>query len=266
MKTAKVFFYSFILSLMVGLAMLGGVNIILANSSKETDTPKTGVPMREASVEDSKTILLCIDSYQPFFFIFKFSAIENRVGIAAISPSFEINDEKLEDKFKKAGAMQCLLDIENLYGINIDYYIQCSWQQLGKTLSGMRDIKIDSLGENLPVSIKNYLFKGTDTLDVKSLINAAEKASAFLDNDVGLAFMAYSRHWLLENNTDLLHGCASPVIKEDYSEIVTNINTERLNRMERILHFLASAHVEYKSVVITQGDSLSHEKIDSIIQ
>ena len=88
--------------------------------------------MREASVEDSKTILLCIDSYQPFFFIFKFSAIENRVGIAAISPSFEIDDEKLEAKFKKAGAMQCLLDIENLYGINIDSIFSVPGSSLAK--------------------------------------------------------------------------------------------------------------------------------------
>ena len=266
MKTAKAFFYSFIFSLMMGVVVLGGVNMILTSDSKETDTPKTGVPMRDASVEDSKTILLCIDSPQPFFFILKFSAIGNRVGIASISPSFEIDDEKLEDKFKKAGAMQCLLDIENQYNINIDYYIQCSWQQLGKMLAGMKDIEINSLGENLPISIKNYLFKGTDTLDVKSLINATEKASAFLDNELGLAFLTYSRQWLVENNINLLHGSASRAIKEEYSNIITNINTERLNRMERILHFLESAHVEYKSVVITQDDSLSSEKIDSVIQ
>ena len=266
MKTAKTFFYSFILSLVVGFVMLGSVDIILSNSSKETDTPKTGIPMREASVEDSKTILLCIDSSQPFFFILKFSAIENRVGIAAISPSFKIDDTKLEDKFKKTGAMQCLMDIENQYDINIDYYLQCSWQQLGKMIGDMRDIEINSLGENLPVSIRNYLFKGADTLDVKSLINAAEKARAFLDNEMGLAFLTFSRQWLIENNIDLLFECTSQAIKENYSEIVTNINTERLSRMERILHFLANAHVKHKSVVITNDDSLSHEKINSIIQ
>ena len=172
MRTVKTFFYSFILSLIVGLAILGSVDVLLPDRSTETDTPKAGVPMRQVSVEDSKTLLLCIDSRQPYFFLLKFSAIENRVGIAAISPSFEIDNESLDEKFRKAGAMQCLMDIEERYGINIDYYLQCTWQQLGQMINGMRDIEIDSLGENLPSGIKNYLFKGADMLDVKSLVNA----------------------------------------------------------------------------------------------
>ena len=129
----------------------------------------------------------------------------------------------------------------------------------------MKDIGIHSFGENLPGSIKNYLLKGADMLDGKSLVNAAEKAASFLDNEIGLAFLCYSRQCLVENNTDILYDCVADVIKDEYSGIVTNINTSRLNRMDRIMNFLAASQLEIKSVVITRDDTASTEKINSII-
>ena len=129
MRSVKTFFYSFILSMFAALIIFSCVGMSFANITSETDTPKEGVPMGKVGVEDSKTILLCVDSDCPYFFILKFSAIENRVGIAALSPSFEINSEEIGERFKKAGAMQCLMDIESRYSINIDYYLQCSWGQ-----------------------------------------------------------------------------------------------------------------------------------------
>ena len=266
MKSTKTFFYSFLVSMVVMLMVMGCMGLALANRSTETDTPKEGVPMGMAGGEDSKTILLCIDSQYPYFFLFKFSAIENRVGIAAISPSFEISGEKIGERFQKAGAMQCLMDMESEYGINIDYYLQCTWRQLEKIVKDMDDIGIHSFGENLPGSIKNYLLKGMDMLDGKSLVNAAEKAAGFLDNEIGLAFLGYSRHILVENNIEILSKRAGDVIKDEYSGIVTNINTSGLNRMDRILNFLSAAYVEYNSVVITADDTTSQQKIDSILQ
>ena len=266
MNNLKAFFYSFIFSAITLMIIFGCVDAALNTRTSETDTLQQGVPMGMAGGEDSKTILLCVDEKYPYFFLFKFSAIENRVGIAALSPSLEISDKNLAEIFSKAGGMQCLMDIEEQYGINIDYYLQCSWQQLGKIAGDMKPIEILSFGENLPDSIKNYLLKGVDMLDGKSLINAAEKAMGFLDNEIGLAFLTLSRHYLIENNIDILSDCGSIVLKENYSGIVTNINTNRLNRMDRILTFLAESFVEYRSVVVYGEDTDSHEKIASIIQ
>ena len=158
------------------------------------------------------------------------------------------------------------MDIETEYNIIIDYYLQCSWQQIGRIVKNMKDIGISSFGENLPDSIKNYLLKGIDKLDGKSLVNAAEKASGFLDNEIGLAFLCYSRQILIENNIEIFSEQAENVIKDEYSGLVTNINTSRLNRMDRILDFLSVADVHYKSEIITAQDTAGKEKINNIIQ
>ena len=266
MNNLKTFFYSFIFSAITLLVIFGCVDVSLKTKSSETDTPQQGIPMGMAGGEDSKTILLCVDEDFPYFFLFKFSAIENRVGIAALSPSLEISEKSLAEIFSKAGGMQCLLDIEKEYQINIDYYLQCSWRQLGKITGNMKPIEILSFRENLPDSIKYYLLKGVNILDGKSLINAAEKAMGFLDNEIGLAFLALSRHYLIENNIDILADNGSSALKENYSGIITNINTTRLNRMNRILNFLAASYVEYRSVVIRNDNTDKFEKMASIIQ
>lgn len=265
MNSRKTFFYSFLLSSLVAMGVFGLVYLTMS-SSLETDTPQRGVPMGRPGIEDSKTILLCIEDDCPYFLLMKFNAIENRVGIAAISQGFEISASSLGQSLKSAGAMQCLMDIESEYGIAIDYYLQCPWQQLSPLVKDMEDIGIDSLGENLPYSIRNYLLKGADRLDGKSLVNAAEKAAGFMDNEIGLAFLVFSRKALIENNMEKLSSCRGSEMKKNYSDYVTNINSNELKRMDRIINFLSAAHVTYDCAVIVKGDSQSHEKINSIIQ
>lgn len=265
MNSRKTFFYSFLLSVFAAMGVFALVYITMS-SSLETDTPQQGVPMGRPGIEDSKTILLCIEDDCPYFLLMKFNAIENRVGIAAISQGFEISGISLGKRLESAGAMQCLMDLEAEYGIAIDYYLQCPWQQLSALVEDMDDIGIDSLGENLPQSIRNYLLKGADKLDGKSLVNAAEKAAGFMDNEIGLAFIVCSRKALIENNMEKLASCAGGEMKKNYSDYVTNINTQELKRMDRIINFLSAAHVTFDCAVIVKGDSQSHEKINSIIQ
>ena len=265
MNSRKTFFYSFLLSVFAAMGVFTLVYITMS-SSLETDTPQQGVPMGRPGIEDSKTVLLCVEGDCPYFLLMKFNAIENRVGIAAISQGFEISTNSLGHRLESAGAMQCLMDIEAEYGITIDYYLQCPWQQLAVLVEDMDDIGIDSLGENLPQSIRNYLLKGVNRLDGKSLVNAAEKAAGFMDNEIGLAFLVSGRKALIENNMEKLSTCAGSEMKKNYADYVTNINSSQMKRMDRIINFLSAAHVTYDCAVIVKGDSQSHEKINSIIQ
>ena len=267
MNSKKAFWYSFLLSMAVVLAAFGAVYGALTSYSRETDTPQTGVPINMPGVEDSKTILLCVDEEFPYFFLFKFNAIENRVGTAVISPSYKFSSGKtLADSLQKAGAMQCLMDTETEFGIKVDYYIQCSWTQLGHMANGMNDFGVELLGDSLPPVIRDYLLKSAERIDGKSIVNAARKASAFLDTELGLAFLARSRHSLMENNMEKLSETAGNAIKENYDGIVTNINTQRLKRLDRIVSFLCGGHRQHNSAVITRDDNQRQQKIDSIIQ
>lgn len=266
MNSRKTFFYSFFVSVFVCMIIFGSVYIAVSDSSQQAGTAQEGVPMGRPSVEDSKTILLCIDEECPYFFLLKFNAIENRAGIAVFSPEYKTGRSTLADTLTKAGAMQCLMDIEETFGINIDYYLQCSWQQLSSIVEDMNDIGIESFGENLPQSVRNFILKGADRLDGKSLVNAAEKAAGFMDNELGLAFLVQGRKILIENNMEKLPSTAGKAIKNNYSSLVTNINTQRLNRLDRITNFLAAAYVEYNCAVVVKGDTDAQAKIDSIIQ
>ncbi len=266
MNGKKTFLYSFFISSLFVMIILGGVYIAVSGRSQQAGTAQEGVPMGRPGVEDSKTILLCVDGQYPYFFLFKFNAIENRTGIAVFSPSYKINQNTLEENFKKAGAMQCVLDMESAYDINIDYYLQCDWSQLAILVEGMDDIGISAIGENLPHSIQSFILKGADKLDGKSLVNAAQKAAGFMDNEIGLAFLTHSRRALVENNLEKLPQTAGKTMKENYSSMITNINTQRLNRLDRILNFLAAAYVEYDCAVIVKDEPDAQAKVDSVIQ
>ena len=70
----------------------------------------------------------------------------------------------------------------------------------------------------------------------------------------------------MENNMEKLSETAGNAIKENYDGIVTNINTQRLKRLDRIVSFLCGGHRQHNSAVITRGDNQRQQKIDSIIQ
>ena len=87
-----------------------------------------------------------------------------------------------------------------------------------------------------------------------------------MDNELRLAFLISVRKALLEKNMEKLPDCSGNAIKENYSQLVTNINTNALNSMDRIINFLSAAHVQYDCTVVVKDDNQSHSRIDSIIQ
>lgn len=267
MSRKKAFFASFFISMAVVLAIYRGVWTVVQGRSSETDTPQEGVPKISTGVYDRKTLFLQLgDRENPYFFLLKFSAINNRIGICCISSGYEFSDGgTLAESFDRAGIMQCLLDMEEEFGIDIDYYLQCSWQQAAELVKDMTDIGLDSLGENLPPVIKEYLLKGAEKADGQSLISCAEKAAGFLDNEIGLAFLTESMAQLIINNPQQL--CrVTALLKENYSSLVTSLNTAALADMDRITALLAQRYVEYPRQVILKGDNRAGEKVSIIME
>lgn len=261
----KAFFASFFRSLLVVLAGFGILHIIIGTRASETDTPQKGVPVAKPGIEDTKTLLFCVGDEFHYFFLFKFDALQNKIGIGGISPAYEFSfGGSMADSLKKAGVKQCLLDLQQEFGISIDYYLQCSWSQLGDMTGGLTEFGIDELGRGLPPGIKNYLLKGAEKLDGRSLANAARKAEGLLDNRLGLAFLNEAAWCTIRYNLENLPDECGRAVKDDYSRLITNLNTNSINRLDRIIKFLEISHVDYPRQVIMKGDRDRQEKIDSI--
>lgn len=267
MSRRKAFFISFLISMAGVLTVYRLVWGTIQNRSSETDTPQTGIPKAAPGVHDSKTLLLGLgDEENPYFFLIKMSAINNHIGIGCISPSYEFADgDSMADSMRQAGMMQCLLDMEKEFGINIDYYLQCSWRQAASLVKDMEDINVDSIGRDLPPVIRDFLLKSAEKIDGESLVNCARKAAGFLDNELGLAFLTEGMAQLIMANPHRLEG-VNEAIKENYSSLNTNLNTTSLAGMGRIAGFLADSYVEYPRRVILKGDNRAKEKTAYVLE
>ena len=153
------------------------------------------------------------------------------------------------------------MDTEEEFGIEIDNYLCCDWDEMRTILQDFKDFGIDTLGENLPQSIRGLLLKNAEKLDADSLINAVEKREKFLDNQLGLAFLNECAYMLMYANGENLYSYAGNRLKECYSLLDTNINTETLKDFQRILRFLDPETTEYIREVVTADDNRATEKI-----
>ena len=267
MNGRKAFFISFFIS-MIGVAVIyGSMWGMIQGKTRETDTPQPGIAKTVPGVNDSKTLLLGLgEGENPYFFVIKLSAITNRIGIGCISGQYEFSDGKtLAKSLKSAGIMQCLLDIEEEFDVKIDHYIYCSWQQAALLAKDMANINTDSLGEKLPPVIKDFLLSGAEKLAADTLINCRQKAAAFLDNEIGLAFLTETMAQLIMASSTNLADITEN-IKDNYSDIYTNLNTTSLAQLQRICQFLAVSHIEYPRRVIVKGQPEAAEKIRMIME
>ena len=267
MTPKKAFFTTFAVTLSVMLAAYGLLYLSLSHSTSPAGTPQQGVPVVRPSVNDSRTIFMEAGDHQKFYFLFKFNRIQSKISVVSISPDYVYPSvgRSLQQSAARAGIMQCVLDTKQEFGINIDYYISCSWRQAGQIIKNLTDFGLDELGEKLPVTIRNYLLKNADKLDTRSLINVLEKTENFLNNDLGLAFLNETAYLLLFHNGQELYSLTSQQFTNAYSSLSTNINAENLKGFERILIFLDPAVTTYCRNVITSQDADAHSKITQAI-
>ena len=263
MKQRHVFFAAFFSSMAVVLCAFGLLYMIIDLRVSETDTPQKQVPMKMPGVEDSKTVFVAVgDEESPYFFLFKFNAIQDKIGILGISPSYvwEETGISVQESYEKAGVLQCITDIQEQLDINVNYYIQCSWRQLAQILGGLEDVGIDEMSENLPVPVKNFLMKNAENIDADTLINALDKAGGLLDNQLGLAFMNECAYLLIKHNLDNLCRGPGQTISDLYSQLDTNLNTRALERFENIISFFQLSEPQFSRQIIVKGDSDAAQK------
>lgn len=257
MTGRKAFFITFVTSLSFMLAAFGGLYILIGHRTAETDTPQPGVAIAQPGVHDTRNLMVCTgDGDCRFFFVFRFNAPQSKISVMSVSPSYEYKStgRTLAQSMEKAGILQCVMDTEEEFGIEIDNYLCCSWDEMRTVLQDFTDFGIEQLGENLPIPIKNLLLKSAEKLDADSLINALERRSGFMDNELGLAFINECAYLLMYANGDNLENLAGKRLKECHSLLDTNINTQALKDYRRIVRFLDPAVTEYIREVIIAGD------------
>lgn len=256
----KVFLLTFGLTLGVMLACFGLVYLAGGfgpGGKAEVNKPQKGISMQTPGVEDSKTMLLALGSEDaPFFFILKFNALQSKVGIMAVSPSFKAKEDTLAHTLKRVGAMQCLMDLKEELGINIDYYLRVSWSGAAYLAKGLAPVDLQLWELGLPPAIEAFVLKRAQSLDADSLANAAAKAAPMLDNELGLAFLNEYMYGLICTNLESLPGVCGGRVKADYAALDTNIDTAALTRYGIIINFLLARDVQYPRQVIYSSDSL----------
>ncbi len=265
----KVFFKTFIITLSIMLACYGILYITMGDNTYAAHTPQKNIPINKPTHQDSATILVsCGDENSRFFFVIKFNGYQNTVSVISVSPSFVLPQKgySLSQSIQKAGIMQCVLDIKEEFGINVDYYINCSWDGMRKLLEDFCEFGIEELGSGLPPVIKNFLLAGADSLDRDSMINAVEKAGAFLDNRLGIGFLNEGAYRLIKFNGHNLYSLLSPRLKANYSSIQTNINSRDLKKLERIMEFIDPDTALYKRQVVVNGETDRAAKIKDCVE
>lgn len=240
------------------LAAFGGLYIVLRHRSRSAGTPQQGVAINQPTVNDTRNLFVSVgDDNSRFFFIFRFNAPQNKISVVSVSPSyiFSTTGRSMAQSMEKAGVLQCVMDTEGEFGIDINNYLHCDWDDMRDILQDFTDFGLERLGENLPAILKSLLLKNADYLDPDSLINAVEKAGRFMDNELGLGFLNECAYLLLYTNGENLDKYAGDRLKESYSALDTNLNTRSLKDYRRIIRFLDPAVVEYVRRVITAGDT-----------
>ncbi len=264
MTGRKAFFITFVTTLSFMLAAFGVLYLMLERDIIETDTPQPGVAVAQPGVRDTKNLFIAAgDKECSFFYIIRFNAPQSKISVVSVSPSYVYpsTGRSLAQSMDKAGVLQCVMDTKEEFGIEIDNYLCCSWDEMRTILKDFQDFGIEHLGGSLPRSVQKLLLKSAEKLDADSLINAVEKRGKFLDNELGLAFLNECAYMLIYANGENLYNYAGQRLKECYSLLDTNINTETLKDYQRIIRFLDPAVTEYVREVVVAGDNQAEEKI-----
>lgn len=266
MRVKRTFLISFFLSFIVMMTALGVVWLGIVIKPKPVTNRAERVPIINPGPEDSKTLLLAVGQ-QPFFFIIKLNAIENRIGIVGVSADYKPGRDsalwQIADFESVAGCQSALK--ENL-GINIDYYLSCSWGQLRGILKGFEEVELWELGQDVPSGISSYLLKNASRVDTDSLINRLEKAEKFMDNEVGLAFMTECCCLFMRQNRRDMGQLFCDGVKEEYNGLNTNLNSQSLERLLTISKYLARGEAQYQRTVVCADEPAAEQKVKAVIE
>ncbi len=259
MRAKRAFLTSFLISFGVMGSVLAAVWLALALRPQTVNDRAEKVPVAQPGPGDIKTLLVSVGD-EPFYFLIKLNAIENKAGVVGISGRYTPDKVALRQVEALQGAGGAQKTLEQATGVKIDYYLSCTNNQLRVILSDFKEIELGDVG-GAPEGLVGYLLASASRVDPDSLINGCERAGSLLDNRVGLSFMTLCVRQLVQDNLEDFGRYFSRGVRACYDGLNTNINTAELARIENIARFMARGQPEWKTQVVCAEDARAREKI-----
>ena len=268
MKQTRIFFTTFFIAFSFMLCGFAALYWIADYSSPiQTGENRTDIPILTPDYNDSKTALIVMDTDSAdFFFLLKLNALQKKVSLVSVPSSFYLSSagRTMGESMKYAGIMQCVQDICAEFDITVNYHLLCDKTSMDSLLSSFSGFSAD-IFPDMPQSIKSFLLKGSEYIDTTTLVNSVDMSAAVLDNPLGLEFLSAAGLQLLENNMQNICDYALADIKNNFSNLTTNIGTQDIDRLKRIISFLIDDSTKYDRIVLSDTETAQGE-IDSILK
>lgn len=268
MRQLKAFATTFIISFSVMLCgFMAMYWISVYDAPQATGENKTGVPVLTPDYNDSKTTLVILDADSAdFFFLIKLNALQNKVNVVSLPSSLHLSSagRTLGESMAYAGAMQCVQDISENFDISVDYHLVCGLDSIEKITAGFAPFDVSSV-DGIPQSVSSYILNGRNTTGIAALSAAVYSHASVLDNLVGITFLNMAAEKLIRDNMESIYATSIDSIKENFSRLSTNMNTEDLDRLKRIMAFLLADNVQFDRIVLSDA-ATAQQDINRILK
>lgn len=266
MTRLKAFLVTFTVTFSIMLMCFMGLYWYMQYSQpKAAGETQHNVPILSLTPEDTKTTLVVLDCDEAqFYFLLQLNAIQQKVNVISLPSSFYLSQPQrtLGQSMDYAGVRQCVQDLSQQFDITVDYFLAGDETAFGALIDSFD--AIDTHSVELPQSIGQYLLKGNRYVDASTLLTAIAASPALLDNGVGIEFLNTLADTLLQNNLQKLENDVPAAIKENYTLLNTNIGTQELNRLVRIVKLLGNAPVQYAALILENGENAQQQVEDML--
>ena len=268
MKQTKTFLATFFIAfsfMLCGFAALYW--IVDYTTPMQTGENRTDVPILTPDYDDSKTSLIVMDTQSAdFFFLLKLNALQNKVSLVSVPSSFYLSaaGRTMGESMEYAGIMQCVQDICTEFDIAVNHHLLCDKTTMDSLLYSFSGFSADSFPD-MPQSIKSFLLKGSEYIDTTTLVNSVDMSAAVLDNPLGLEFLNAAGLQLVKNNMQNICDYALEDIKDNFSNLTTNIGTQDIDKLKRITGFLVNDSTVYNRLVLTDAET-AHAEMNRILK
>ena len=266
MKRTKAFMASFTITFCIMLMSFMAVYWYVGWSGEESvGKNQEGVPILSLTPEDTKTALVVLDcSDAKFYFLLQLNAIQNKVNLVSVPADhyLAVSQRTLAESMDYAGVRQCVQDLSRQFDLTIDYYLVTDLVQLAKLMDGFGQLDTEKV--DIPQSIKSYLLKSTRFVSVDTILDGIAISPSLLDNSVGIEFLNLAGITLLQTNLEKMETVADN-IKENYTFINTDMNTQDMDGIKRIIRLLKSTKTEFGRLVLTQ-ETDSQTELDKLLK
>ena len=268
MRQFKTFIFTFTVTFCIMLTCYMGLYwFVQYTSPQAAGETQENVPILSLTPEDTKTVLVVTECDEArFYFLLQLNAIQNKVNLVSVPSAYYLSaaQRTLGESMDYAGVRQCVQDLSRQFDITIDFYLVCSVQQMAQLTESFTDIDTDMV--DIPQSVRQYVLKNSRYVDMDTLAEAVNACGAVLDNVVGIEFINTAGAFLLENNIAMLENEVPQNIKKYYSQLNTDISTQALDRLKRIIGLLGRGEIEYGRLVMDGDETDIEQQLESLMK